>query len=171
MRDRSGLIARQLQQTDLFSKLPLELVLEVNENLTTTDKLSLADTCSTYRPLLSDAECTRVCTMAGLSIPSDSTAREMAKLLCRPRVGVCNWSYEGGVPKSEYCTHVLNPDTVCITLHLPRRAQRFLESHPNIICNPRKNPRCPPSSIRVHGLDVSRQDAGIRNGPGARREG
>jgi hypothetical protein len=90
------------RQFHLFSKLPLELVLYVRETLTLLDKLSLADTCSTYRSLISDAECTRVCTMAGLSIPPDVTPREMAKLLCRPRVGVCNWSYEGGVPKSEY---------------------------------------------------------------------
>jgi hypothetical protein len=158
---------RQLHR-DLFSKLPLELVLYVKENLTITDKLSLADTCSTYRSLISDAECTRVCAMAGLSIPPDVTPREMAKLLCRPRVvGVCNWSYEGGLPKSEYF-HVLNPD---ITLHLPRRAQRFLESHLNIICNPRKSPRCPPSSIRAHGSDVPPQNVGTRNSPVARRRG
>jgi hypothetical protein len=95
-------MARQIQQTDFFSKLPMELFLKVNENLTITDKVSLADACSTYRPLISDAESTRACTMAGLSIPPDGTASAMAKLLCRPRVGVCNWSYEGGVPKSKY---------------------------------------------------------------------
>ena len=26
----------------------------------------------------------------------------MAKLLCRPRVGVCNWSHDGGIPKGEF---------------------------------------------------------------------
>jgi len=86
-------------QLDSFSTLPVELALMINQNLTIKDQLSLADTCRACRPLVSDGECIRACMTAGLSIPPHISVRAMAKLLCRPRVGVSNWSYEGGVPK------------------------------------------------------------------------
>ena len=152
--------------TDFFSKLPVELILKVNENLTIADKLSLADTCRAYRSLITNAECTQACMMAGLSIPPHATAREMAKLLCQLRVGVCNWSYDGGIPKSE-CRHKHVPD---ISSHHSRQPRQFLGSHLDNIRNPGKSVRCPPSSIPGHELHALVQDIDVRNDLFARRK-
>jgi hypothetical protein len=87
------------RRTCYFFTLPNEILLMVSKLLPLRDTLSLADTCHAYRSLITDAQCTKACTVAGLSIPSRVKPRVMAKLLYTPRVGVSNWSYEGGIPK------------------------------------------------------------------------
>jgi F-box domain len=89
-------------QTCYFLTLPNELLLAISKLLPLNDIISLADTCSTCRSLVSDAQCKEACTRAGLNIPQDVGPRAMAKLLYRPRVGVSNWSKEGGVPKGTF---------------------------------------------------------------------
>lgn len=79
--------------------LPNELLLMISKAFLPKDRISFADTCMTCRPLISEAECIEVCISAGLSQVEGVSARAMAKLLCQPRVGVCNWSLEGRIPK------------------------------------------------------------------------
>jgi len=83
-----------------MAALPNELLLIISKGSALKDQLSFADTCTACRPLISEAECIEVCTRAGLIQVEGVSARAMAKLLFQPRVGVCNWSLEGGIPKS-----------------------------------------------------------------------
>lgn len=80
--------------------LPNELLLEITKLLPIKARLAFADTCTACRPLVSDIECIEACKKAGLTIVNGVSPRSMAKLLCRPRIGVCNWSLDGGEPKS-----------------------------------------------------------------------
>lgn len=83
-----------------MAALPNELLLIISKGSALKDQLSFADTCAACRPLISEAECIEVCTRAGLIQVEGVSARAMAKLLFQPRVGVCNWSLEGGIPKN-----------------------------------------------------------------------
>ena len=85
-----------------MATLPNELFLMISKASLLQDRLSFADTCAKCRPLISEAECTDVCIRAGLSLVKGVSARAMAKLLCQPRVGVCNWSHAGGISKGVY---------------------------------------------------------------------
>lgn len=89
-----------------FLTLPNELLLIVSKKLSFKDRLALADTCSVCRPLISEEDCIRACMHAGLSMIPGASKKALAKLLCRPRVGVCNWSLnsesDGGVPKGMF---------------------------------------------------------------------
>jgi hypothetical protein len=76
--------------------LPNELFFMVNILLSLRDRVSFADTCMALRSLISDDQCTEACTKAGLSIPPGVTPRAMVKLLFEPRVGINNWTLEGG---------------------------------------------------------------------------
>jgi F-box domain len=87
------------KKTFQFLTLPNELLVMVSELLPLKDRISLADTCTACRSLVSDAQSIAVCTTAGLSIPSGIKPRAMAKLLYRPRVGISNWSLDDGIPK------------------------------------------------------------------------
>lgn len=80
--------------------LPHELLLIISKASSLKDRLSFADTCTACRPLVSEAECIEVCIKAGLIQVEGVSARAMAKLLYQPRVGICNWSFGGGIPKS-----------------------------------------------------------------------
>jgi len=65
-------------------------------------RTNFADTCVRCRFLAFDTDCRKACNRAGLSIPNGVSVRAMAKLLVRPRVGVCNWSMESGEPKGNF---------------------------------------------------------------------
>ena len=82
-----------------FSTLPNELLLIIAKIIPLKDRLALGDTCSTCRSFVSEKDCLKACRDAGLSVIPNVSGRVMAKLLCRPRVGVCNWSTDGGEPK------------------------------------------------------------------------
>ncbi|KAH9924122.1 hypothetical protein B0H21DRAFT_152448 [Amylocystis lapponica] len=89
------------QQADpcRFNTIPVEVGLMIVKNLPLKDKLALADTCRACTVFVSEEECLLACQQAGLSRVEGASARAMAKLLHRPRKGVCNWSHEGGIPK------------------------------------------------------------------------
>lgn len=89
----------QRRRTCYFIILPSEFFQIISTLLPLRDRLALADTCVFCRSLVSDKECQEACTKAGLSIPLGKRPRVMAKLLSQPRVGLCNWSGEGGIPK------------------------------------------------------------------------
>ncbi|KAH9921067.1 hypothetical protein B0H21DRAFT_767146 [Amylocystis lapponica] len=82
-----------------FGDIPIEIALMIARNLPLKDKLAFTDTCRACRTFVSHKECIRACRKAGLSQVDGVSPRAMAKLLCRPRKGVCNWSHEDGVPK------------------------------------------------------------------------
>ena len=82
-----------------FLTLPNELLLRITKIMPLEDCLALGDSCSTCRSLVSEKDYIKACRDAGLSVIPNVSGRVMAKLLCRPRVGVCNWSTDGGEPK------------------------------------------------------------------------
>jgi len=84
-----------------FSTLPNELLLVITKIMPLEDRLALGDSCSACRSLVSEKDCIKACRDAGLSVIPNVSGRVMAKLLCRPRVGVCNWSTDGGEPKAK----------------------------------------------------------------------
>ncbi|KIM82098.1 hypothetical protein PILCRDRAFT_820996 [Piloderma croceum F 1598] len=115
------------RNTCYFVILPNELFLIVSGLLGLKDRLALADTCSACRSLISDTDCRSACVKAGLSIPTGICVRAMAKLLVRPRVGVCNWSSEGGRPREKF-----NFSKVWSTSLAIRNAVKF-EGHPTLV--------------------------------------
>lgn len=91
---------KPVERASFVASLPNELIRIIAGYTSLAAKLALADTCSDFRALVETEECTVACIQAGLSMSKEASPRAMAKLLCQPRVGVCNWSLEGGVPKS-----------------------------------------------------------------------
>ena len=82
-----------------FSTLPNELLLVITKIMPLEDCLTLGDSCSTCPSLVSEKYYIKACRDADLSVIPNVNGRVMAKLLCRPCVGVCNWLTDGEEPK------------------------------------------------------------------------